>query len=226
MSFPDVSCGVAAALTLRETMVAAMYFNTNYPHTDEEMKRYDEAEFRKYRGRKGVIEGHIHRLQVKPADYLLTVGLLPNSPTHHEFYELHYIQYPTTVHSKVDFPAMFYPSVAFTNAALGTSSISSAMVRAGQDVIARHVPLGVQLDERAYGDVLRHEAGERLKDRATLQIGLWIRWAVAAVGDRSAATDRCLLGGAAEALPDGIASSSISRLRNAVFCPYECPAKA
>ena len=54
-----------------------MYLNTNYPHSDEEMKRYDEAEFRKYRGRKGVIEEHIHRLQVKPADYLLTVGLLP-----------------------------------------------------------------------------------------------------------------------------------------------------
>ena len=106
---PDVSCGVAAALTLRETMVHAMYFNTNYPHSDEEIKRYDEAEFRKYRGRKGVIEGHIRSLQVKPADYLLTVGLLPNLPTHPEFYELHYLQYPITVHSKVDFPAMFYP---------------------------------------------------------------------------------------------------------------------
>ena len=146
---PDVSCGVAAALTIRETMEAAMYFNTNYPHSDEEIKRYDEAEFRKYRGRKGVIEGYIHRLQVKPADYLLTVGLLPNSPTHHEFYELHYLQYPITVRSRVDFPAMFYPNVAFTNTAIGTPSISSAMVRAGQDVIARHVPLGVKLDERA-----------------------------------------------------------------------------
>ena len=100
-----------------------------------------------------MIEGHIRRLQVKPGDYLLIVGLLPNSPTHHRFYELHYIQYPITVVSKVDFPAMFYPDVAFTNAALGPPSMSSAMVRAGQDVIARHVPPRVKLDERALKEV-------------------------------------------------------------------------
>jgi len=109
---PDVSCGVAAAFTRADTMEHACYFNTNYPHSDEELQHYDQAEFRKYRGRSGVVEGTIQNLQMRPGDYLLTVGILPNAPSPHEFYELHYLQYRLSV-SGVDFPGAFYGNVKF-----------------------------------------------------------------------------------------------------------------
>ena len=116
---PANSCGVAAAFTRISDMEPIMYFNTNYPHTDEEIQHYDEIEFRQYIGRLGRVEAHIPRLQVKTGAYLLTVGILPNQATHHEFYELHYLQYPITVTGE-DIPAVFSPQVTFTHSPLET----------------------------------------------------------------------------------------------------------
>lgn len=111
---PDASCGAAAALTRVGDMEPIMYFNTIYPHSDEEMANYDKQEFRKYIGRQGTIEAQISNLQIKPGEYLLTVGILPNQATHHEFYELHYLQYPIRVVSEgPDVPAAFYAKVTF-----------------------------------------------------------------------------------------------------------------
>jgi hypothetical protein len=111
---PDVSCGVAAAFTRTGDMQHIMYFNTNYPHSDEEMQYYCKQEFRQYIGRRGTVEAYIHRLQLKPDQYLLTVGILPNRPTPHEFYELHYLEYRIAVLSDgPDIPAAFYPNVKF-----------------------------------------------------------------------------------------------------------------
>jgi hypothetical protein len=94
---PEVSCGVAAAFTRVKDMEPIMYFNTNYPHSDEEFLNYDRVEFRKYIGRTGRVEAYVEKLQASPDDYLLTVGILPNRPGHHAFYELHYLCYPVVV---------------------------------------------------------------------------------------------------------------------------------
>jgi hypothetical protein len=114
---PGLSCGVAAAFTRIGDMEPIMYFNTNYPHSDEEIQHYDEVEFRRYMGRFGRVEARIPQLQVRPGAYLLTVGILPNQATHHEFYELHYLHYPITVNGQ-DIPAIFSPQVNFTHSTL------------------------------------------------------------------------------------------------------------
>jgi hypothetical protein len=126
---PALSCGVAAAFTRMGDMEPIMYFNTNYPHSDEEIQHYDDVEFRQYIGRLGSAEAYIPQLQLRPGTYLLTVGILPNRPTHHEFYELHYLRYPITVRGQ-DIPAIFWPQVTFThrplesNAALTNSEVA------------------------------------------------------------------------------------------------------
>jgi hypothetical protein len=114
---PVFSCGVAAAFTRVSDVEPIMYFNTNYPHSDEEIQHYDEVEFRQYLGRLGRVEAHIPQLQVRPGAYLLTVGILPNQATHHEFYEFHYLKYLITVKGP-DIPAVFLPRVSFTHSSL------------------------------------------------------------------------------------------------------------
>jgi hypothetical protein len=111
---PEFSCGVGCALTLVETMEHVMYFNTSKPHSDEELQHYFDADFRKYRGRHGVVEASIAKLQAKPSNYLLTVAIIENHPSEHVIYEIHYLQYPITVLSDgPDIPAAFYPNVKF-----------------------------------------------------------------------------------------------------------------
>jgi hypothetical protein len=153
---PELSCGVACALTLVETMEHAMYFNTNHPHSDEELRHYYDADFRKVRGRTGVVEGLIHKLQVRPSNYLLTVGILPNQTGSHEFYELHYLRYAITVQSNApEFPALFYPNVRFTHDTLDhfVTPVTSEMIRAGKEAIAGRLPPGIVLDEQLLSDV-------------------------------------------------------------------------
>lgn len=113
---PEVSCGMAAAFTSADEMQHVMYFNTNYPHTDHEMRTYHEAPFRQYRGRSGIVEATIPFLQVKAGNYVVSVGILPNSPEFHQFYEFHYLTYPIRVHANgFPEPSVFYPMVEWTN---------------------------------------------------------------------------------------------------------------
>lgn len=115
-NLPEVSCGVAAAFTRVKDMEPIMYFNTNYPHSDEEFLNYDRVEFRKYIGRTGRVEAYIENLQASPDDYLLTVGILPNRPAHHAFYELHYLRYPVVVEpDDREVRGMFHPQVSVTH---------------------------------------------------------------------------------------------------------------
>ncbi|WP_291042527.1 ATP-binding cassette domain-containing protein [Hyphomonas sp.] len=113
---PAVSCGMAVAFTSADEMQHVMYFNTNYPHSDLEMRHYHEASFRQYRGRTGVVEATIPFLQVKAGDYIVSVGILPNSPDFHQFYEFHYLSYRIRVHANgFTEPSVFYPIVEWTN---------------------------------------------------------------------------------------------------------------
>jgi hypothetical protein len=131
---PNVSCGVAAAFTRASDKEQVMYFNTNYPHSDKEMLRYQEAEFRKPILREGVIEGFIPTLQVRPDEYLLTVGILPNTQSHHEFYELHYVDYLIIVEGERDVRGAFEPTVKVTHEIIN-DEIDPALVSAGAAVL-------------------------------------------------------------------------------------------
>ena len=153
---PEFSCGVACALTYEATMEQAMYFNTNYPHTDAELGSYFEAKFRKFRGRYGVVEGTIDKLQLKPADYFLSIGILANRPGPHEFYELHYLDYRIRVESDApDFPALFYANVDFLHGPLeeAETSVTPEMIKAGTDVIGSRLPPGIEIDQRTLCDI-------------------------------------------------------------------------
>jgi hypothetical protein len=151
-TIPEFSCGVGCALTSAGTMEHAMYFNTNRPHSDEELTHYHEAEFRQFRGRRGVVCGTIHRLQVKPSNYLLTVAIVSNRPDDPDIYEIHYLRYPIRVSSSKEFPAMFYPNVRFTHGPLETL-VTPTMLQAAQEVAGRHLPSGVMFDEQVLAEL-------------------------------------------------------------------------
>lgn len=113
---PDASCGLAVAFTSVPEHQAVMYFNTNYPHSDEEMARYDDAPFRRYRGRFGVIEAHIPAIQLKAGEYLVSLGLLPNQQEFHQFYEYRHLAYQIAVlPNGYTEPSVFYAQVDWTH---------------------------------------------------------------------------------------------------------------
>jgi hypothetical protein len=63
-----------------------------------------------------VVEATIPFLQVKAGDYIVSVGILPNSPDFHQFYEFHYLSYRIRVHANgFTEPSVFYPLVEWTN---------------------------------------------------------------------------------------------------------------
>lgn len=113
---PEFSCGLAAAVTSLADRQAVMYLNTNYPHSDEEIAAYFEAPFRRYKGRRGVIEARIPYMQLRPGEYLVSLGILPNSPEIHQFYEYRHLAYQIAVsrngHPE---PAVFYAMVEWTH---------------------------------------------------------------------------------------------------------------
>jgi ABC-type polysaccharide/polyol phosphate transport system ATPase subunit len=113
---PPHSCGLAVAFNRKSDFEAVMYFNTNYPHSDEELRRYDDAPFRRYRGHSGVIEARLDPVQLRPGEYYVSFGILPNQPGPHEFYEYHHCEFTMRVlPSGFEEPSVFYPMVTWTN---------------------------------------------------------------------------------------------------------------
>jgi ABC-type polysaccharide/polyol phosphate transport system ATPase subunit len=109
---PSYSCGLAVAFTSVPEHQAVMYFNTNYPHSDRELMNYDEAPYRQFRGRRGVIEGRIPAVQLKPGEYLVSIGILPNRQDLHEFYEYRHMAYRAFVlPNGFPEPSVFYAQV-------------------------------------------------------------------------------------------------------------------
>lgn len=116
---PEFSCGLAAAFTSTPEHLAVMYFNTNYPHSDAEMAAYFDADFRQYKGKTGVVEAYIPYLQVKPGAYLVSLGILPNKPEVHEFYEYHHLAFQIAVlPNGFPEPSVFYAQVHWRNGPL------------------------------------------------------------------------------------------------------------
>jgi hypothetical protein len=93
-----------------------MYFNTNYPHSDEELAVYFDKPFRKFIGRRGTLEAVIDPLQLRAGEYYVSLGILPNQPGMHEFYEYIHCHYQVKILANgFDEPAVFYPMVSWTN---------------------------------------------------------------------------------------------------------------
>jgi ABC-type polysaccharide/polyol phosphate transport system ATPase subunit len=114
---PPYSCGLAVAFNRVSDFEAVMYFNTNYPHSDDEVQAYFDAAYRKYIGRRGTIEAVIDPLQLRAGEYYVSLGILPNRPEAHEFYA--YLHCHFRVHilpNGFDEPSVFYPVVSWTNA--------------------------------------------------------------------------------------------------------------
>jgi ABC-type polysaccharide/polyol phosphate transport system ATPase subunit len=119
---PGFSCGVAVAFNRVADFEAVMYFNTNYPHSDDELRSYPDASFRKYIGRRGLIEAVIDPLQLRAGEYYVSIGLLPNQPGAHEFYEYRHCHLVVKVVANgFDEPSVFYPMVTWTNGSLNDS---------------------------------------------------------------------------------------------------------
>lgn len=113
---PRLSCGLAVAFNRQSDFEAVMYFNTNYPHSDGEMANYDHMQFRRYIGRRGRITSRISPVQLKPGSYYVSMGLLPNQPGPHEFYEYRHCHFILTVlPNGFEEPAVFYPMVEWRN---------------------------------------------------------------------------------------------------------------
>jgi len=116
---PEYSCGLAVAFRRIEDFEPVMYFNTNYPHSDEELLRYFDVPFRNYFGRTGRIEAVIEPLQLRAGEYYVSLGLLPNQPGPHEFYEFERAYCRINVLANgFDEPSVFYPIVQWTNGPL------------------------------------------------------------------------------------------------------------
>jgi hypothetical protein len=113
---PSYSCGLAVAFNRTSDFEAVMYFNTNYAHSDDELSHYFDAPFRKFMSRRGVIEAVIEPIQLRAGEYFVSLGILPNQPGIHEFYEYLHCQYKVTILANgFDEPAVFYPNVSWSH---------------------------------------------------------------------------------------------------------------
>ena len=113
---PTYSCGLAVAFNRVSDFEAVMYFNTNYAHSDAEVAGYFDKPFRKFIGRQGVIEATIDPIQLRAGEYYVSLGILPNQPGMHEFYEYIHCRYRVQILANgFDEPSVFYPMVAWTN---------------------------------------------------------------------------------------------------------------
>ena len=113
---PEYSCGLAVAFNRVSDFEAVMYFNTNYPHSDDEVRNYFAAPFRQFIGRRGSIEAVVDPLQLRAGEYYVSVGILPNEPGHHEFYEYLHCHYRVLIlPNGFDEPSTFYPLVSWAH---------------------------------------------------------------------------------------------------------------
>ena len=89
------------------------------PEHYQEMLDYDEQPFRQYRGRSGIIEARIPFIQLRPGEYLVSLGNLPKRQDLHEFYEYRHMAYRIVVFPNgFPEPAVFYAQVEWTHGAM------------------------------------------------------------------------------------------------------------
>ena len=125
-ALPEFSCGLAVAFNRTSDFEAAMSFNTCYPHSDEELSNYFEMPFRQFRGRRGIIEAVVDPIQLRAGEYFVSLGILPNQPGMHEFYEYLHCHFRVTIlPNGFDEPSVFYPMVSWINQAANEDGLAT-----------------------------------------------------------------------------------------------------
>jgi ABC-type polysaccharide/polyol phosphate transport system ATPase subunit len=90
---PEESLGLAVAINQTDSLLCVCQFNTHCYADDADVLDYDRAPHRTRPGKQGVIEARINQVQLKPGNYYLSVGLLPNLHDSWQFYEYHHLAY-------------------------------------------------------------------------------------------------------------------------------------
>ncbi|CAA7619096.1 Teichoic acid ABC transporter ATP-binding protein (fragment) [Magnetospirillum sp. LM-5] len=111
---PSQTIGLAVAIHRKSDMVNVCHFNTNRVHSDAELARYFDADFRRAQHRSGWIEARVDPLQLCEGRYIVSLGILPNIPDAVDFYEYRHCMYDIGV-ARDGFPepTVFYPSVSW-----------------------------------------------------------------------------------------------------------------
>src|SRR5262249_13299294 len=113
---PAETLGLAFSLNCKGDLLAASQAYTQNLRPGETQASYLNAPYRRHAGQKGIIEATLNPLQLRPGEYLLSVGLVPNIPCSWEFYEYHHFAYDLTVASNGDdFGAMVYAKVKWAH---------------------------------------------------------------------------------------------------------------
>lgn len=116
---PDRTIGLAVAIHRKSDMVNVCHFNTNQAHSDAELADYHAPPWRDARHRSGDIEARIDPLQLCEGRYLVSLGILPNTPGAADFFEYHHCTYEMAVgRDGYPEPTVFYPNVSWKNEAV------------------------------------------------------------------------------------------------------------
>jgi hypothetical protein len=123
-SIPDETLGMAVGINRQSDMVSVCQFSTARVTRDADLRTYDQEPFRRRAGRSGVIEARVAPVQFADGEYLVSVGILPNSPNIVEFYEYHHYYYRISI-IREGFSLVgtaFYPLVTWRHDVLETAN--------------------------------------------------------------------------------------------------------
>lgn len=93
----DETLGLAIAINTRIGLESISQVSTSNVMRDGDHELYEDVAYRRRPGRTGVIEGVIDPVQLAEGEYVVSVGILPNSPGVVDFYEYHHYAYPMLV---------------------------------------------------------------------------------------------------------------------------------
>jgi ABC-type polysaccharide/polyol phosphate transport system ATPase subunit/SAM-dependent methyltransferase len=123
---PQETLGMALALNRKSDLLPVSQCYTQNLGPGETQANYTRAAHRRRPGKTGVMEARLSPLQLQPGDYLLSIGLLANTPCNWEFYEYHHFGYEVTVTSPGDqFGALVYARVAWRHRRINQASHAS-----------------------------------------------------------------------------------------------------
>jgi ABC-type polysaccharide/polyol phosphate transport system ATPase subunit len=113
---PEESLGIAIGIERERDLLLVAQFSTAAPAGNETCA-YDEAPYRRTRPYPvGRISARLPRQQMLAGDYLVSVGLLANTPMNASFYEYHHQVYHIRI-LPTGYPsgAVFYPQVVWSH---------------------------------------------------------------------------------------------------------------
>ena len=96
-SIPEETLGMAVGINRQSDMVSVCQFSTARVTRDADLRTYDQEAFRRRAGRQGVMEACVAPVQFADGEYVVSVGILPNSPNIVEFYEYHHFHYRISI---------------------------------------------------------------------------------------------------------------------------------